>query len=381
MWILLFVVSVVCMLGLTPVRACGSQGLRRRQFMELLLGWARDQPRIYLRAALCLTLVAGLSLSRAVGQNIPMGLGRNNTGSKTAFATEATFTAAIATPTPLTDCTDKNSDAPWGYPFFFPLNSNVSGGVQTLVGHDGKPIEVTSDGAIHCFFSTNQSLQPLSMVQYLYGFGSSPSTVSADLVSLTFPLGFQASFGSSITGGSKTSSATTATGQATPAQAVQQLQAGGDFYLRANYPIFYRNVGNNTTMLVFNPKLGFNISGFGSQNTITEATEYNWNESVEGYSEYRAFSSSADPGGALYIDARGGFQGVQGAFARSVGLSKTEFPMGQVSFGILFNGFIRVGAQRFFGPTQLYATAAGGPVTTQGDFKKWHLVLQLAPHK
>src|SRR5262249_57897278 len=102
--------------------------------------------------------------------------------------------------------------------------------------------------------------------------------------------------------------------------------AGGDFYVRGTYPIFYRNVGNNSTMLVFNPKLGFNISGFGSQNTITAATYYNWNESVEGYSEYRAFSSSTDPGGAIYVDGRVGVQGVQGSFARSVGIpNKTEF--------------------------------------------------------
>src|SRR5262249_29861130 len=157
-------------------------------------------------------------------------------------------------------------DAPWGYPYFFPLHKDVSNGVQTLVGHDGKQVRVTSEAAVTCFFNTNQSLQPLSMVQYLYGFGSSPSTVSVDMLSLNFPLGFQASFGSSVTGNSKTGSI--GTGQPTPAQAAQQLQAGGDFYVRGTYPIFYRNVGNNSTMLVFNPKLGFNISGFGSQNTI-----------------------------------------------------------------------------------------------------------------
>jgi len=55
--------------------------------------------------------------------------------------------------------------------------------------------------------------------------------------------------------------------------------------------------------------------------------------------------------------------------------------MAQVAFGVVFNGFLRIGIQKFFGPSQIYTTATGAPATTQSDFKKWHLVLQLAPHK
>jgi hypothetical protein len=337
---------------------------------------------LYLGSLLSVSVIL-LLVASASGQAIPMATGRSVQSSAAAppiqLEGRTRLAAARANPDKPDKCPD--SGKPWGYSYLVPLNRNVKGGVHLLVDSDGKPIEVPSNLAVECFFGATSYLQPLAQVQYLYGLGSSPSSVSMDLASLHFPLGFQLAFGSSLTGKSSAGSASTMPGQATPAEAVQQLQAGGDFYLRSTYPVFYRNVGSTTTLIVFNPKVGFNFSGFGSQGTISEATEYNWNESFEGYAEYRAFSLSSKPGGAIYIDARGGLQGVQGAFARSIGLgNKTEFPMAQVAFGVLFNGFIRVGVQKFFGPSQLYTTTAGAPPTSQSDFRKWHLVLQLAPH-
>lgn len=235
--------------------------------------------------------------------------------------------------------------------------------------------------SIQCFFGSNSGVEPLSQVQYLYGVGTSPNSISADLVSLYFGLGSQVSFGSSLTSNSTATSASTAPGQQAPSQAVAQLQAGGDFYLKGTYPLFFRSVGNKLTLFVFNPKLGFNFSGFGSQSTITEATEFNWNASVEGYQQIKSLVLPNQVGGVFYVDARGGLQGVQATFARAVGLGeKTEFPMAQIGVGIAFKGFLRIGLQKFFGPSQLYSTAAGTPATTQNDFKKVHVVLQLAPN-
>jgi hypothetical protein len=300
--------------------------------------------------------------------------------------------ATGATGVTLTDCPSKTNGENWTYNHYFaPLKVHKDG----ILAHDQTTKAIVPyQLAVECFFGGNNTLQPLSQVQYYYGLGTSPSTISANLVALNFPGGLQVALGSSLTGGSTGASGATgatgstgstgaqaASGSTTPTQAVQQLETGGDFYILGTYPLLFKPTNHTTSLAVFNPKIGFNIQGFGAQNTITQATEYNWNESVEIYEEYRAFSSNTDPGGALYVDFRGGLQGVQGSFARSIGITgKTEFGLAQVSMGVIFNGFLRVGFQRFFGPSQFYTTTSGTPATSQSDFGKWHLVLQLSPH-
>jgi hypothetical protein len=149
------------------------------------------------------------------------------------------------------------------------------------------------------FFGTDtKSGGPLSyvnQVKYLYGLGQTASTISADLFTDTVSAaGLEVTFGSSISSNGPASASSTmpspgssssTASAATTAQAAEQLENGGDFYLQAIYPMLYKGNLNNFAFIIANPKIGFNFSGFGSQNTITETTEYNVNTSVEAYGQ------------------------------------------------------------------------------------------------
>jgi hypothetical protein len=67
--------------------------------------------------------------------------------------------------------------------------------------------------------------------------------------------------------------------------------------------------------------------------------------------------------------------GVQKEFAQRVGLGGTNwFPLTQLDAGFQFAGFLRIGFQKEFGPEQAFGVS-------REEFRKFHLVLQLAPLK
>src|ERR1051326_2169609 len=229
------------------------------------------------------------------------------------------------------------------------------------------PLRGRSIDDVECFYSTSNMLSPLNQIGFLYGFGQQTKSLSADLVSITFPFGLQTSLGTSVTSSTPDTSGNAQSGKDSPTQAIERLKTGGDFYIKGVYPLIYKNTTNFTGTVLAVPKLGFSFSGFGSEATITEATEYNVNTSAEAYAEYRAIKNL----GAFYADLRSGWQWVQADFAQAVGLGdKQNFALSQFAGGLEIRGFMRIGFQRYFGPAQVFNI-------TNSELSKWHLVLQL----
>jgi hypothetical protein len=150
-------------------------------------------------------------------------------------------------------------------------NSTCAGGAYTpLTGKKAWLLPLNRNGAeepdITCFFASNGIVSPLTQVNFLYGFGSSSSTISADLVSGATPLGFEVSLGSSLSGSSSNGSSgspPSSAGQATPQQAIQQLQNGGDFYVRGIWPLLYgtKPSRNLSGFVAFVPRLASTSQG------------------------------------------------------------------------------------------------------------------------
>jgi hypothetical protein len=259
-------------------------------------------------------------------------------------------------------------------------NTACAGGAYTPPAGKSEPwlLPLNRNGAneddITCFFASNGVVSPLTQVNFLYGFGSSSSTISADLVSGLTPLGFEVSLGSSLSGSSSSSSSNGSSsnpGQATPQQAIQQLENGGDFYVRAIWPLLYGSqpARNLSGFIAFVPRLGINVPGMSAGTTITTDPEYNWNIAPEAYGQLLFYKQV----GYLYADVRSGYQYVQPAFAQSTGLGlKNNFIVSQFAAGVQFTGFVRIGFQRYQGPAQLLP---GG----ENDFNKFHLVIQVSP--
>jgi hypothetical protein len=242
------------------------------------------------------------------------------------------------------------------------------------------------NNTVICFYQTSGSVAPLNQIRFLYGFGGGDSkTLSADLVSIQFPRGLQATLGSSVTMGTSTTSTSTTTitnaaGQQkqstttltadSPATTISKIENGGDLYLQLDYPILYHNNKDDTLagMFFFRGKEAGNFSRFGSESTITEATEYNTNISGEAYSELRAIGDT----GLFYADLRSGLQIVQPEVAQKLGLSKNKFLLTQFAAGVEFAGLLRFGFQRFAGPSSAFGVSSS-------ELSKWHLVIQLVP--
>ena len=246
------------------------------------------------------------------------------------------------------------------------------------------PLAGKDDPTVVCFYQTSGTIEAISQVGFLYGFGGGDSkTLTADLMSVQFPGGLQATLGQSVTmGTSTTTSVTTITTPSTgpptqsttqqtmdtPATAIDKLEQGGDIFVKFQYPLLYGN-GTSWGGSVFAvPKVAGNFSGFGSEATITQANEFNINFSLESYGEWRGIGDN----GLLYADIRSGWQYVQPEFAQKIGLGTNNFLLTQFAAGIEFAKLARFGFQRFVGPAPAFGV-------TQSELSKWHLVLQLVP--
>jgi hypothetical protein len=240
------------------------------------------------------------------------------------------------------------------------------------------------------FFGTHGPVTPVTQVKYLYGFGQGPSTISADLISDSWtPLGSQISFGSTLSsqGNQSNPSATAGTsGASTSQEAAAQLENGGDFFVHAMWPLLYKGgqpvaASDDSTQptpsskyafLMFDPRIGFNFNGFGSQNTITESEENNINLSIETYGQ-----AGSDSGTFVgYLDVRSGGEFIpQASYAQALGLTHRSFLLTSATIGVQITGVIRIGYQYFIGPSQAFGAQGAS------DFSKPHFVLQFAPHQ
>ena len=249
------------------------------------------------------------------------------------------------------------------------------------------PLWHKGEDVVECFYNESKAVAPLNEVKFLYGFGGGDSkTLSSDLASIQFPGGLQANLGQSVTMGTSTSTAvtttTTPTGGSptqttsmlttdTPATTISKIEQGGDLFVRFEYPLLYDNKQNWGGMVFAVPRFAGDFSGFGSEATITQANDYNFNVSIEAYGEWRAFQD----GGLMYADLRTGVQYIQPEVAQKLGLgSQNKFGLTQFAAGIEFAKLVRFGFQRFIGPSGAFGVA-------QSELSKWHLVLSLVPKK
>ncbi|HEY7403036.1 MAG TPA: putative Ig domain-containing protein [Candidatus Angelobacter sp.] len=265
------------------------------------------------------------------------------------------------------DCGNPKYGDPQYFNGWTPLSTKRSRNLDPN-GHTA-PASPTNNDVV-CFYQATGPVAPLGQVQYLYGIDQGTNTISADLVAIQFPapFGLRVALGSSVTGGGN---ASTSSAQATAASTLATIQAGGNFYLHALYPIYVYN--NNALQFVAtgNAKLGFSFDGFAGQSTLSQATEKYVSVPFEAYAEYHAIGNA----GGFYGDYSAGYQNVPDSFKTAAGLSTNNFFLQQMSFGVSFAGLVRVGAQRYVGP------AAAFGATTGADFKNWHLVIQLNPTK
>jgi Putative Ig domain len=237
-------------------------------------------------------------------------------------------------------------------------------------------IELPTENDVQCFYGTSGMVSVVGKVQYLYGFGGGANTISADLVSVQMPapIGAQVSFGSSVTaGGTSTSSGTSTSNstQPTVSAALQSVEAGGNFYIHALYPMAQYTSPHLSAYVYADPKVGFGVDGFAGQATLSQATEQYFSVPIESYTSYDGIGKT----GGVYFDYRGGLESVPGGFAKAAGLSQHNFGLQQLTFGFNFVGLLRIGAQKYFGP----AAAFNQPGTNESGFNKWHFVIQLSP--
>lgn len=346
-----------------------------------------------------------------------------------AGSSDATLSVEVTAPTNtavtanLTGTTDKCSLVTIK-DHLFPLTRGVKGG--------------NSDDATVCWYNASSNLAFVTSVSYLYN-PTLGNTLSSDLASLNFYPGIQVALVGNVTSSScanlsttttpttaDTSSATCGTGSTTGAagssgtstsststgpsaqQVAQSLMKGGDFALHLDYPIF-QYLGDAATKngffkksqltAILDPRAGFTINGLSNQGSPSGATNVNYWIAGETYYQYDAVSAqgSNDSPGSLFVDYRGGLltlpKGYQvsgmptatpPAGTAAGGLSHHNFGFQQLDIGLVFNGGIKVSAQRYWGSNQIIqsTTTAGAPTkATTNNFNSWQIAVQITPQK
>lgn len=239
------------------------------------------------------------------------------------------------------------------------------------------------------FWNLDKGYAFAQSVRYLYGVTASSNTIQADLFTAAFSPGFLMTFSTAVTTGSSTtptagSSTTTpsSTGQTTdsPATAISKLETGGDFSLQGAFPVLRWDMSANHGLFLetmADPRGGFSVSGLGSQNTITQGTDFNLFYPIETYLQLASIQGATSDDATFFADARVGGQHLSTDLANKLGLG-TNFFLGQFSFGVEFKQAVRVSFQGFVGPSGNYYTAGSTtPATT--NVNGWHVVVDFMP--
>jgi hypothetical protein len=228
------------------------------------------------------------------------------------------------------------------------------------------------------FYDKTGTITLASSVRYLYGVTATSNAISSDLVTGTFPLGFQIKLGTNVTTSASTSSSSSTTTD-TAATAITKLEQGGDFYVQGLYPVLSWSKPNQGFSLYsqFAPKLGFTVSGLGSQQTITQATDTNFYYPAEFYAQFADISGTNSDPVLVFLDAQVGGESIGSDLAKSLNYNRNFF-LGEFSVGLEFNSAIRVSFQRFEGPSEMYKATATG-TSTQANASGWHLAVELLP--
>lgn len=228
------------------------------------------------------------------------------------------------------------------------------------------PLKKASSEDVLAFYGRDGGFNPADNIKFLYGFtGGQRKGLSADLVGLLFPGGVRLAIGSSVASGGEPS-----TGAPSTEDSIQRLREGGDMYIAGAYPLLAGKTTGLSGHLFFVPRVNFLIDGFGSTQTVTEATESTSNIGIEAYVQLLDIENK----GGAFLFTRWGHQHVSEAFKNAAKLADQNFGVFEIAIGAQFGDLLRVSFQRFQAP----AAAAGVSVE---KLKGWHLVVQLAPTK
>ena len=272
-----------------------------------------------------------------------------------------------------------------------------------------------ADANILDFFAASSHAEAANSVEYLYNAQQSASAVTGDLLTATFPPGFQVILAGTATTGSGTSNNSTSSSSGirrgarlyadagsssgnsstdTVDTALAKLENGGDFNLRVPIPLLFIHNDNWSLTANASPNVGFNLNNSSGQQTITDATEYSGNFPGELY--FQA-GSVKDPSGSTvtavgFLDARVAGEWISSALAKQLSVSSsTFFPIVQVAGGIEFAQRFRISLQYIYSTPQFCQVAGAASCTTSGSSSSsvtsstkingFHLAVSFSPQK
>lgn len=241
---------------------------------------------------------------------------------------------------------------------------------------------------INSFFNTDGKLSFINQIKSIYNGASNSATVSADLASLNFSAGWEATLGTNIQAGASSptavSTGTVPTLSATSAaQATQNMLYGGTITASGLYPLLAAGAANLSSpagvglMVDFLVKEGVDIQNFksGTSTNVNNPTSHT-SAQVEGYLQFNstnlASGSTSLSAGAIFVGGSYGYNYMSHDYARDYGFgTQVNNGVGQVSAGFLINNVANIALSRAFGPSQTYIDSTSMAPTTANYFKAW----------
>jgi len=241
------------------------------------------------------------------------------------------------------------------------------------------------------FFGANSSVSPLTQVGSAYNGASSSATVSANLVSLIIPGGWQAIVSTNIQAGSSGETnvkegtiptlAASAAGQAT-----QNMLYGGTIAFAADFPLFYYapNIGKAGGIaweLDAVSREGIDVQNFKSGTSTTALSPPSHHATqLETYFLVNSLNpppaGSTGFAGSLFIGGSYGYSYTSHGYARDYGFgNRVNNDIGQVTAGIMITNVSKIAVSRAFGPSQTYIDSTSMTQTKINNFKAWSFAI------
>jgi hypothetical protein len=248
---------------------------------------------------------------------------------------------------------------------------------------------------INTFWGTNGGFVFFNQIKSIYNAASNSETVSTDVGTLNFPIGFQLNIGTNIQAGATppTPVSTGAIPTLSPtaaAQAAQNMLYGGTIYASGAYPLLalggnrIDSAGNWGGMLDVAVLEGVDIQSFkaGTSASASSPSSHS-NLQLEGYLQMNSTNIPTGGGGtiagALFGGGSYGYSYTSHQYIRDCGIKNASNRLGQLSAGILLNGVAKLAFSKAFGPPQTYYDGTITPTpttaTTINNFKAWSFEL------
>ena len=252
------------------------------------------------------------------------------------------------------------------------------------------------DTTINCYYNTAKNLAFLTSAVYQYNPSGSANTVSGDLTSIQFTGGVQVTLAGTATTSSCTAATTanssssnsSCSGSASSPSAVapsleqdiQSLTQGGDFAIKLLWPFLNMQGNRIQYSSIVNPRVGFSVNGLSATATAANATDINAYITNENYFQIDGMPAhnGGDSPASLFFDYRWGLEHIGSGFASTAKLPSNNFLLQQMSAGLVIGGSIRISAERYFGPSQVYIDSTGAQASAN-NFANWQLRVQFTP--